>query len=224
MKRGVLVLSVGVGVVAIGVIGAEHEARRRAERHYEQAIEGRHRIESQYAEALTNHARLQQDLKGEQQRSHELSDALLSMRTRLEEAVGRLMEETRTVNELHTRLAVMQRRLDELQGELAVTLQEQPGSGSAAASGPVQLERIVIGDANAGALGRVVSVHPSWNFVVVDLGWDAVKIGDTITIFHNEELLAKARVDRVQEGISAATLLPEWEHAEIHVNDTVRTS
>ena len=57
---------------------------------------------------------------------------------------------------------------------------------------------------------------------MIDLGWDAVRIGDTVSIVRNGQLLAKARIDRVQEGVSAATLLSDWETAEIHVNDLVR--
>ena len=150
------------------------------------------------------------------------------MRNELEQSVGRLMEETRTVRELQMHLAAMQQQMDQLQGELAVTLQEHQGTPGQARQqqpkpAPVQLEKIVVSDAGSvGLQGRVLSVHRDWSFVVIDLGWDAVKIGDVASVFRNEQLLAKVRVDRVQEGICAATLLPEWEHADVRVNDSVR--
>ena len=86
----------------------------------------------------------------------------------------------------------------------------------------MQLERIVVSRTDAGLHGRVLSIDKNWNFVVVDLGWSAVGIGDTLSIYREEQLLAKARVERVQEGICAASLLPEWSTAEIRVNDQVR--
>ena len=84
----------------------------------------------------------------------------------------------------------------------------------------VELERVLVSSDGASPLqGRVISVHPEWNFVVIDLGWDAVKIGDTISILRNEAVLAKAKVERVQEGVSAAAVLPEWDADGIEVND-----
>ena len=70
--------------------------------------------------------------------------------------------------------------------------------------------------------GRVISVHSEWQFVVTNLGWDAVDVGEVVSIYRQDKLLAKARIERVQERASAATLLPEWLHAEVQVNDVVR--
>jgi hypothetical protein len=70
--------------------------------------------------------------------------------------------------------------------------------------------------------GRVISFNPQWRFVVMDLGWDAVNIGDVVSIYRREQLLGKARVERVQEAVSAASLLPDSFEAEIEINDVVR--
>jgi hypothetical protein len=78
------------------------------------------------------------------------------------------------------------------------------------------------GAAEDEARGHVLSVNPQWKFVVFDLGWDAVRIGEVVSIYRNEELLGKARVERVQEKVSAATLLPDWAKTEVRVNDIVR--
>ena len=77
-------------------------------------------------------------------------------------------------------------------------------------------------DTSAALQGRVISVHPEWDFVVIDLGWDAVKIGDTVSIVRNDELLAKAKVERVQEGVCAAAVMPEWDAKTIQINDRVQ--
>jgi hypothetical protein len=223
VNRGRQVLVGLVGMVLLGAAAGEHSYRRIIERRYHAAVEDRQQLELQFGEVLATHEQLADDLKNERQHSQELSEALASMRGQLEETGGRLTEQTQNVRELQMRLAAMQQQLDQLQGELAIALQERQDGATRQGSGPVQLERIVVSDAaSSGLHGRVVSVHRNWNFVVIDLGWDAVRIGDTISIFRNDQLLAKARIDRVQEGICAATVLPEWETAEIRVNDLVR--
>ena len=223
MSRERQVLLAVLGVVLIGAAAGEHIYRRTVERRYHEAVQGRQQLELRFGEILATHEQLNSDLTSERRRSKELSEALASVRGQLEEAVGRLSQESRTVRELQMRLAAMQQHMDQLQGELALTLQEGQGGAKSEKPGPVQLERVLVSDAGApGLQGRVVSVHRDWRFVVINLGWDAVKIGDTVSIFRNDELLAKARVERVQEGICAATLLPEWETAEVRINDLVR--
>jgi len=163
---------------------------------------------------------VQADLRNEQERSHGLSEALATTRGQLEETTGRLTEERQSVRALQARVAAMQQQMDQLQGELALTFQARAQEAAAKGAGPVQLERIVVSsEALPGLRGRIVSVHQEWDFVVIDLGWDAVKIGDTVSIFRDERLLAKARVDRVQEDVCAATVLPGWDMGTISVND-----
>ena len=72
-----------------------------------------------------------------------------------------------------------------------------------------------------GLNGRIVSVHADWNFVVIDLGWDNVQIGDQVSIVRNGEVLAEAQIARVQEAVSAATVMPAWSAEAIQVNDQV---
>lgn len=221
------VILASLGVVLIGGITAEEAARRGAERRYQEAVGARRKLELQFGEVLATHNQLKEHLGREQQRSHALSEELLAMRGKLEEAVGRLGDETKTVAQLQMRLAAMQQQMDQLQGEVSFSMGQRPtgraASPTTSSSASVQLERIVVSDAaSSGAKGRILSVHKSWNFVVIDLGWNAVRVGDVVSIFRDDQLLAKARVDRVQEGASAATLLPEWEHSDVRINDLVR--
>ena len=224
MKRRRSILIAVVGVAIIGVAVREYFYRRHIERRYHAAVEARRKLERQVGEVLENHERLKGELQSEQQRARELAEAFASTRGQLEETVARLAEESQNGRELQRRLAAMQQQMDQLQGELAVAVQGRQGEQSAKRPVQVQLERIVVSDeASASGLnGRVVSVHQDWGFVVINLGWDAVRIGDTVSIFRGEQLLAKARVDRIQEDICAATVLPEWKVDEVQVNDTVR--
>lgn len=211
------------GTVVLGAAAAAQVARRAAERRYQGAVEARQQLELRFGEMLGTHEQVKSHLKREQEHSQELTQALAAMRSRLEEAVGRLTDETRQVRELQTRLASMQEQMDRLQGELAVALQTEWREPAKEGAEPVELERIVVSDARSPGLnGRVLSVHEQWNFVVIDLGWDTVKIGDLISILRDDQVLAKARVERVQEGVAAATVLPEWKSSDIRVNDLVK--
>ena len=219
-----MVIVVGGSIALAAIAIGEHAARSGVERRLQESVAQHRQLELQFGEALTTHEQLKRDLAHEHTRAQDLSGALLSTRRQLEETVGRLAQELRGAGEMRTRLATTQEQMEQLQGELSVALQERQRAAGSSAEGAVQLERVVVsqGDA-AGPEGRVMSIHRDWNFVVVDLGWDAVKIGETVSIYRDEQLLAKARVDRVQEGICAATILPAWKSAEVQVNDVVRT-
>lgn len=218
-RRGWLIaLIMTTGVAGVG----EHLARRILQRRYREVVESKRQLTLQVGEMRARTERAEASLQSEQRRSHELSQALIDTRGRLEEVSGRLAEEQRSVRDLTGRLAAMTRQMDQLQEELARNVSE-PRATAAADDSPVQLDRILVSSEDAALLqGRVVSVHPEWNFMVLDLGWTAVKAGEVVSIFRQEHLLAKARVERVQEGVCAATLLPEWRTVEIRVNDRVR--
>ena len=221
--RRVLIAMLGVVLVA-SVVG-EHLARRLMERRYQKVVEGRQQLERQFREILATHRQLTGDLANERQRSQALSQAVAEKSAQLDKAVARLSEEGQAMRALQLRLAAMEQQMGQLQGELAAALQDRLTGATAKDAVPsaVQLERIVVSKAGAPTLqGRVVSVHQDWDFVIIDLGWDAVKIGDTVSIFRNEELLAKARVERVQEGVSAASVLPEWDIAKVRASDRVQ--
>lgn len=220
ITRRILVLV--LGAVLAGAAAGEHLFRRLIQRRYRQAVEGRQQLERQVGGILATHRQLASDLATERGRTQELTNAFAEKSAELEKAVARLTEESQTVRTLQGRLAAMERQMDHLQGELATVLQNRAAGAPQGKPLTVHLERIVVGKAGASNLqGRVVSVHEDWRFVIIDLGWDIVKVGDTVSIFRNEQLLAKARVERVQEVVSAATLLPNWESASIHVNDRV---
>ena len=220
MTTGRRALLAVLGFVVVAAAAGEHLGRRIVERRYQSAIEARQQLERQVSGVLATHQKLTNELATQRQRNQKLSDAMAAKSAELEQAVGRLAEESRTIRELEQRLRTQEQQMAQLQGELSSVLQRAQASMEAAPEAAVELERVMVSAAGSPSFqGRVVSVNPEWNFVVVDLGWDAVKIGDTISILRNEAVLAKAKVERVQEGVSAAAVMPEWNATDIHVND-----
>ena len=226
VRRTALILVSGGLLVAWG---GEWMARRHMERRYRAAIEAQQQLELQLGELQAERGRLSEALTTEQQHSAQLNAAIMEKDAVVKETLARLNQEERTVKDLHEKLAGVQRQFDLMQGELAATLQQQSAvPGPSASGGMVQLERVIVAqdshaDAASDVQGRILSVHPEWRFVVISLGWDLVKIGDVVSIYRNDQLLGKARVERVQEQVSAATLLPEWSDAHVQANDVVRT-
>lgn len=218
MSRTRWIALAGVGVILIGMAAGEHVYRRTIQRRYVEAVRSRQQLQRKVDGVLQQHERTKAQLAQERERSKGLSDALESMQAKMDETLTRLSEETRTIRTLHARMAAMQGQMDQLQGELSLALQQDGSKGRG--DGAVKLERVVVSTEGLGSPdGRVVSVHPDWNFVVLNLGWDQVKIGETVSIFRNEQLMAKARVERIQEGVCAATVLPEWKIADVQQND-----
>ena len=216
-----------VGLALVGVSVGEWVAHRRVERDYRKAIDTRQRLELELGEIRADRDRLSGVLTEEQQRVQQLASTLSTKEAEWQAVVERLAQEERIILELQGRLLAMQHQFDRLQGELAMALDSRTGKAAASGAAVMQLEKVVVSragafDSAAAFAGRVISFNPQWRFVVMDLGWDAVNIGDVVSIHRDEQVLGKARVERVQEAVSAASLLPESVQAEIQVNDLVR--
>ncbi len=227
LSRGT-VIGVGVVVLIIIMTTGQWAVVKHLERQYQAALYAERQLILQREELRAQRDRIEHTLSAEQQRSQVLSATLSAKDHELQQTVARLTEEQRTIHELQGQLASLQGHFDQLQGELAATIDAQSSGGSQAADPQmVRLEKVVVTQsgtnrASAALQGHVVSVHPEWHFVVIDLGWDAVKIGDIVQIYRNDQLLGKARIERAQEQVSAATLLPESNQADVQVNDVVR--
>jgi hypothetical protein len=215
---------VGGAIVAlVGIAGVEHYARRLTQGQLAQAVESRQQLERRLNDVLASHERLEANLVSERRRSNELESALTTAQAQIEQTNGRLAQEGRNSRSLQMRVTEMQQQLDQLQGELSVALQGRDGALAGLKPGTVQIDRVVVSDATAPTgSGRVISIHRDWDFVVINMGWDAVRIGDIVSIYRDEQLRAKARVERVQEGVCAATVLPDWKTDAVALNDVAR--
>ena len=213
--------SVALAAVAVG----QWAGHRQLERRYRESLQARRQLELEAGQLRADRDRLAATVTQEQQRVAQLSSAMSAKDTELQQGLQRLLQEERIIQELQGRLLAMQLQFDRLQGELAATLEERPAGAPASQGRMIELEKVVVTHSAApapGLQGRVLSVNPEWRFVVIDLGWDVVNIGDVVSIYRNDQLLGKARVERVQEQVCAAALLPEWVESHVQVNDVVR--
>lgn len=85
----------------------------------------------------------------------------------------------------------------------------------------IELERIVV--KSEGELeGKVLVVNREYNFVVVDIGVkDDVEVGDILTIFREGKYAGEARIEKIYDTMSAATIMKEAKPNAISVDDNV---
>jgi len=66
-------------------------------------------------------------------------------------------------------------------------------------------------------------VNREYDFIVADLGrGDNVKLGDVLSVYRNEKFIARVQVERLEENICAAAVLPGWQNVEFNESDEVR--
>ena len=226
-SRNQRILALAAGIVLVGFAVSEHLYRRLFERRYELVLQSQEQLESHLRQVLAANHQLLGHLVNELHHSQKLEDTVAQKNRELDQTFSKLSEAHQAAMSLNGRLTAMEKQMDRLQGELAVAIDNR-GAGQRADSGrnnaaAVELERIVVSRSDRNDIqGRVVSIHPDWHFIVVDLGWNQVKIGDMVSVFRNDKLLAKAKVERVQEDLAAATVLSEWQPSEVQINDLVK--
>ena len=212
-----------VGFVALALLAAgfafakqiEHRKRLATEQKLSQTIQAKQIVEAK--------------LSAEEQRSQKLSEALELKTKEVGQVVKRLEAEAQAVELLQGRLAQTESQISQLQAELVLAARAREELAqrlpAQAGRGAAELEKIKVVVGPLGGLneasGKIIQVNPDWQFVVVDLGWHAVNIGDVLGVYRGDQLIAKVKVERIQEQVAAASILPEYRTADITVNDRV---
>ncbi len=214
------VLITGLGAFA----AVEHMNRRVIQDRYSLTLKLHDELQERFQRIQTLNQELTQGLRVERDRAQGLAGELELKTQELSDITARLTSEQAAVRDLQARLLDVGDQVEQLQGELVVALEAQEDQVlTAREKEAIRLERVVVSNTASPSLsGRVVSVHEDWRFVIINLGWKAVRIGDTVSIFRNQDLLAKARIERVQEGMAAASILPAWDVESVAINDLVR--
>lgn len=219
-------LALGFLVAALMAAWAgESMARRRMSGRYQDALRTARQLELQFADVQIERDRLARVAETERDRSDQLAATLAAKDEQLQSVISRLGQEETLIEDLQQQLVAMQTQLDRMQGELTAGLDAKSKTRKTASrQNPVELERVIVSDASSESLlqGHVVSVHPEWQFVVIDLGWDTVNIGDLVSIYRGSQLIGRARVERVQEQVSAASLLADSVQGQVQIDDVVR--
>ena len=139
----------------------------------------------------------------------------------------------RQIEDLNARIASLEADRAGLEGRIEELLAAQafaaePPRAAAKNSAPVvppaadvQLGKIMIQRAS-GRAAQVQHVDGVYGFVIINAGVrDGMRRGTLLNILREGRVVAKAVVEKVQDNVSAAVLLPEWTQDEIRAGDTV---
>lgn len=72
---------------------------------------------------------------------------------------------------------------------------------------------------------NVLIVNRKFGFIVANIGkLDGVDIGTELNVYRNGELIAKTKIEKLYDKMSAATILPKWKNVAIREGDPVHLS
>lgn len=85
----------------------------------------------------------------------------------------------------------------------------------------IELERIVV-KAEGELEGKVLVVNREYNFIVVNIGVrDDIGLGDILTLYRDGKYVGEAKVEKIYDTMSAATITKETRSSTILVDDNV---
>lgn len=163
-------------------------------------------IENRFIETIKAKRMVQAELITEKERSFVLEkDLSLALRKLEKEITARREAEAQRV------IALREKR------ELETKLNE-----FTKAPKTIELGKIIVKAAPVLA-GKLLVVNKEFDFVVVDLGRaHDLKLGEVLSIYRHGEFVGKVQVEKVEEDISAAAILPDWLNVEFKENDEVK--
>lgn len=127
----------------------------------------------------------------------------------------KILDLKKELEDLQERLKLVMASKEELEKKLTTAL-------SKPTQGEVSPEKIEV-EATPPLEGMVLVVNRDFGFVVLDLGKeDKLEVGAVLSVYRQDELIAKVQVEEVSEQTSTATVLPQWRSVEIREDDIVR--
>jgi predicted RNase H-like nuclease (RuvC/YqgF family) len=189
-------------------------------------IEHRGKIElsKQLTLSQQREAAMESALQTEAKRSSRLQELLAEKSRELHELVARLDSANQQLTSLKEDVQSRDQHISQLQTDLLVSQQSVSETNTmnfSKASPSVELDPVAVSFSLPRKQGRVVQVNPDWDFVVVNLGWDSVKLGDIVEITRENKVIAQAAVERIQQAAAAARVLPAYPAGSIQLNDLV---
>jgi DNA repair exonuclease SbcCD ATPase subunit len=179
---------------------------------------------------------VKQELVQEKKWSGSLEEQLKEKEKQIEEALNKIEEKKKLVNEAFTKLEDEKKRSAKLEQDLQragsklsslvrenKSLRQELRSKASSLTPAIELEKIVVTTSSLNPKeGKILAVNKEFDFIVINLGVDDMKVGGRVSIIREGKLIAEARVERVEEKVCAATVLPEYKQVEIKESDGVR--
>lgn len=191
----------------------EKSLRIQTQKQLAETIMEKKAVENEFIITLRAKDILQEQLSTEKEKSYELEKVVEEKVRRIKLVLDKLEKE------------IIARREAEIQ--LIVAMQEKRILGEKVreiimASRDVELEKIVVKAAPMLG-GKILTVDKEHAFIVVNLGRaNNLRLGTILSVYRNDEFIGRVQVEKVEEQVSAAAILLEWQDIEFKENDQVR--
>ena len=179
-------------------------------------------------------ARLTKDLEQIRGESKQMSGQLSALQDERDAVKKKLTDLERAKQDLESKvMELSDRPTVELDKVLVTNDQGGLGIGAMDSSSPAEslgssgsagsLVMPVSAGAASTAGGQVVVINREYDFIVVNLGKNhGLSVGQEFQIVRGNEVLGRAKVEKVYDELSAAALLPDSKKNSIREGDTVR--
>lgn len=191
----------------------ERNLRIYTQRQLARTVEAGRLVENQLIKTAKAKRLVEGELAVEIERTLALEKEIKEKERQMKLALDRLEKEINARRQAETQLvmAVKEKRI--LKERLSKLVRS---------SGAINLDKIVVKPVPA-VTGKVLVVNKEYAFVVVNLGKGSnVNIGDILSVYRDDDFIGRVEIEKVEEKISAATILPDWETVEFEEDDEVR--
>ena len=170
-------------------------------------------IENKLEETIIAKKTVQKELNTEKRKRFALETEIEEKEEQIRLSLSRLQKEIVARRETEAQLVITMKEKGILEAKISKLTKK---------TGAFELERIVVKTTPI-LVGRVLMVNREYDFIVADLGrGDNVKLGDVLSVYRNEKFIARVQVERLEENICAAAVLPGWQNVEFNESDEVR--
>ncbi len=179
-----------------------------------QTIEEKKKVENKLTEIVKAKEQVEGVLASEKEKSSTLKKELEDKEQQIKTTLDRLEREIVARKKAEAQLMIALKEKENLEARLN-NLGQAPKT--------IELEKIVVKPGSV-TTGKIIMVNKEYAFVVVNLGSQHnIKVGDVLSVYRNDEFIGKVQIERAEEKMSAAAILPDWQNVEFKENDVVKT-
>ncbi len=190
----------------------EKKLRIYTQKQLTQTIEEKKKVENKLVETAKAKEAVEVELVSEKGKSLTLKKELEDKEQQIRATLDRLEQEIAGRKKAEAQLIIALKGKDILEAKLN-NLKE---------AHTIELEKIVIKPGSV-TTGKVIMVNKEYAFVVVNLGIQHnINVGDILSVYRNDEFIGKVQIEKAEEKISAAAILPNWQNAEFRQDDLVK--
>ncbi len=191
----------------------ERSLRIYTQKQLTQTTEEKRIVEGKLVETVKAKDAVETELTSEKEKSLTLKKELEDKEQQIKVTLDRLEREITARKKAEAQLMITLKEKENLEVKVK-NLKEAP---------TVELEKIVIKPGSV-TTGKITMVNKEYAFVVVNLGSQHnIKVGDVLSVYRNDEFIGKVQIERAEEKMSAAAVLPDWQNVEFKENDIVKT-